>query len=483
MATGGWRLQSESGGGRAAVAACARPRYQPGLPRRHPPQAVAGAAGDSIRRRHAGLGLWCGNRACLPCMQCPPYVVTPMFVNTVSRLVAGALEHVEVAATVLSDPLHARPDIWRLIVEPHGQSIILKNGLSYYFFNLKQCMRDYCAKKNLIVSENFIDEQIVKLLVDTKSSCTGLPDIVNHVKNWIDSVEKTKQDDYTVIMPINQYYFRGEVNTDRLKIVKITDKKIEESMCPFPNPLKDLYNAKELSESNKTDIFAIVNTRANDKDSAVELAEAMVDQFVYAVKLVDPSAAASSRKNSYNGLLVSYPIYNASKERISVVNKRLNETTGMIQSKEFYDNLNEPWTLLLGFLFDSNPTELQKAIIDALYWYGEVDVHRHTLVSQYLYCLLGLEKLLVPKRKSEKAKAFGKNAAIVFNKSEEHAEFYEQYYKKRNSLVHEGPIMIYQEDVDTLRLRLRQILLELVSNTTKFIDLKSYYNTVHNIEW
>ena len=379
--------------------------------------------------------------------------------------------------------MYETPDLWRLITHATGHSIVIKSGVSYYFFTLKQRMRDYCIEKNLIVSEKFIDEQIIGLLVDSKASNMNLADIVCYVKNWIADIDKTTQSDYVVILPINQYHFRSEINTPHMKIVKITDKKIEDNLCKIPNALNDRFSAKELVDTNETDTFAIVTTRANDKESAIELSQAMVDRFVYAARLIDPNAIVSSRKNSYKELHMSYVAYDKSKTALSRAFTRLNDSPHIIQRSDFYDKFNKSWIQLLDFLFDSHPTKLQKSIIDALYWYGEVDVHRDTLVSQYLYCLIGLENLLVPIHERQKAKRFGKNAAIVLSGSVNHAAFYEEYYKKRNLLIHEGPVVIYQEDAESLRLWLRHILLNLVNNATKFIDLKSYYRDVHGIEW
>ena len=406
----------------------------------------------------------------------------PMLVNTVSRLVAGALAHVEIT-TLPFDSLPSRPDCWRLIVNPAGKSIVMKNGLPFYFFKLKQHMRNYCAEKNLIVSETFIDEQIVGLLVGSKASGTGLPDIAIRVKSWIDQIDKTTQDDYRVVLPLSRYHFRGDVNTTRIKIVKITDKKIADNFIPVSNSLKDGFNAQELAGINETETFAIARTRANDKESAVELAKGMVDRFVYAVRLIDPDSTASSRTNSYKKFYMAYIVYNTSKGEMTSVLDRLNEPPNRIQTDDCYNKFHKSWMRLLDFLFDNHLTDLQRSIIDALYWYGEVDTHRDTLVSQYLYYLIGLEKLLVPGHERQKAKKFGRNAAAVLDGGADCAELYEAYYKKRNSLVHEGPVMVYKDDVDSIRLWLRSILLGLVDNTDKYMDLESYYKGVHGIEW
>ena len=424
----------------------------------------------------------CGNCVCRLQRSCSLCTVTLMLVNTVSRLVNDALAHVEVT-TETSAQLHKRSDYWRLIISHPGHSIVMKRGLPHYFFKLKRLMRNYCAEKNLIVSENFIDDQIVKLLVESKVAAASLPDIASHVKNWIDNIDKIQQHNYVAIFPLTRYHFRGKVDTPHMKIVKITDEEISDNLWPISDALKDKFSPKELTSVNETDTFAIVNTRANDSQSAAELAQSMVDRFVYAVKLIDPNTTASSRKNSYKGLSVTHAIYNKSKDELRGVFERVNDPPNIIQEADFYDKFNEPWVRLLNFLFDNHPTELQKSIIDALYWYGEVDVYRDSLVSQYLYCLIGLEKLLVRNGEQRKAKKFGEHASIVLNGNVDHAGFYEEYYKKRNSLIHEGPIMIYKEDVDSLRSWLRQILLELVNNATKFIDLKSYYNDKHNIKW
>lgn len=405
-----------------------------------------------------------------------------MFVNEVSRLAADALAHVEIIPAT-SDLMQNRPDIWRVSIDFTGHSYVMKSGIVHYFLELKRLMRDYCAEKHLIVSENFIDEQIIQLLVDSKASNMSLPDVALHVKSWIVDIDKTKQDDYEVILPVNRYHSMGEVATPHIKIVRMTETAIDDNLCHIPRALEGRFTSKYLVDTNDTDTFAIINTRANDEKSAVELAHIIVDKFVYAIKLIDPNATASSRRKSYVGLPLSYGIYNKSKDRIRTAFTRLNEPPYTVQSNAFYNKFNKPWIRLIDFLFDGHLTELQKSIIDALYWYGEVDVHRDSLVSQYLYFLIGLEKLLVPNHERQKAKKFAEHAAIIFSGSAEHASFYEDYYKKRNMLIHEGPVIIYKEDADTLRLWLRSILLELVENATKFIDLKSYYKDVHGIEW
>lgn len=375
------------------------------------------------------------------------------------------------------------PDHWRVIAKHPGPSIVLKSGLSYYFFELKRHIRKYCAEKNLIVSETFIDEQIIGLLTDSKGSSTNLADIAFRVKNWVEDIGKTMQNEYKVILPLNRYHFRKEIDMPKMKIIKISDDPLEENLCSILTTRRDLIDAKNLAKDNETDIFAIITTRANDMKSAVDLAQGMLDRFVYAVKLIDPNTAVSSRKNSYESTLMSYAVYSESKNTLYTNLARLNEPSDIIQSSDFYDKFDKTWIRLLDFLFAEHPTELQKLIIDALYWYGEVDTNRHSFISQYLYCLIGLEKLLVSNHHHEKAKQFGLHASIMLHGNADHACFYEGYYKKRNSLVHEGPIIIYKEDADSLRIWLRQILLELIDNVPKYIDLESYYNDVHGIKW
>lgn len=405
-----------------------------------------------------------------------------MFVDVVGQLVVEALAHIEVTSATPGQ-LRKRPDLWWMIIEDTGRTIAMKNGLSHYFFKLKHQMRIHCAEKSLIVSETFIDEQIVKLLAGSKTANMDQAGITRHVQNWIDGIDKIQQDDYMVLLPISRYHFRGKVDTPSMKVVKVADEEIESDVWPIPDVFKDKFEIHELVNDNETEVFAIVNTRANDHKSAAELAQGMVDKFVYAAKLIDPNTTVSSRKNAYRGVLMSHATYNRSKGVLGGSHTLLDSPPDLIQDHTFYDKFDKAWTALLGFLFDTNPTELQKSIIDALYWYGEVDVHRDSLVSQYLYCLIGLEKLLVPNYGQGKAKKFGLHASIVLNGSIDHAPFYEEYYKKRNSLVHEGPIVLYKEDVDSLRVWLREILLKLIGNATKFSDLKSYYKDVHGVEW
>lgn len=402
-------------------------------------------------------------------------------VDAISRLVTDALAHVEVVKAPLA-PLLKSPGYWRVIVNP-DQLIVMKTGLPYYFFKLKRQVRAYCASKSITFSETFIDEQITKLLVDTKISSTEPSGIEARVKDWVSNLEKIKQEGYSIILPINRYQFRREVNTEQIEVVKMTDEKIKEALGSFPIPPEGWPTAKQLAEANETSTFAMARTRANDKESAVELATSMVDRFVYAVKLIDVDTTVSSRKNYYNALRLSYLAYSTSGGDLCIGSKHLNAPISTTPSKAFYDKLDKTWARLLDFLFKGSPTELEESIIAALYWYGEVDVSGDPLVSQYLYYSIGMETLLVPHYERSKTKTFGRNAAMILHGCAEHAGVYEEYYKKRNELIHEGPVVIYKEDVDNLRLWLRSILIHFIDNSDKFTDLKSYYNGVHGVDW
>ena len=81
-----------------------------------------------------------------------------------------------------------------------------------------------------------------------------------------------------------------------------------------------------------------------------------------------------------------------------------------------------------------------------------------------------------------KADNFGKNCAKIFSSDERYSEFYKNYYDKRNDISHQKIKEIYKEEIDTLRLSLRQLLLELVEFTDKYSTLKDVFQKEYGIQ-
>ena len=91
------------------------------------------------------------------------------------------------------------------------------------------------------------------------------------------------------------------------------------------------------------------------------------------------------------------------------------------------------------------------------------------------------KKLLLKKKEQKKTKKFGEHAAILFSGNRKYTKSYETYYEKRNDIIHDENIKIYNEEINTLQFNLRNLLLDMIENSDKFQNIESYYMNRHNI--
>lgn len=81
-----------------------------------------------------------------------------------------------------------------------------------------------------------------------------------------------------------------------------------------------------------------------------------------------------------------------------------------------------------------------------------------------------------------KADNFGKNCAIIFSGDEQYWEFWRKYYWKRNDLSHQKLVEIYKEEIDTLRLNLRSLLLQLIDFTDNYTTVSDVFDNEFGIQ-
>ena len=127
---------------------------------------------------------------------------------------------------------------------------------------------------------------------------------------------------------------------------------------------------------------------------------------------------------------------------------------------------------------------MQDVILSALYWFGESDVHTDSRVKLFLNYVNGLELVILHtyKDKRQKAVPFGKRCAKIFFGDEKYWEFWKDYYWKRNNITHKESVYIYKEEIDTLRIELRSLLLQLIDFTDKYNNLEDVFDKEYEIK-
>ena len=402
-----------------------------------------------------------------------------MIVDTINENVIEILKFSEIEDTprIKKLPNHTE---WRSIAfgPPKSCKFILKNKAAHYFFNIKGSLREYCSEENYKLSENYLDKTIVDFLISCKSSDMSNSDVMSRVKKWLEKLGVNLHE-YRIMLPVNHYDYNCNLTIDNIDIVKIDNDLIKKEF-PLDEPI--LFNAEDFIKENHTHVGAIITVKAHDVDAAKELAEELLDKFIFSIKLFDYGSFISTRKHSYETIGYSFFIYDKSAKLFHSSMDTYYIPCRITPNKEFYKNLENTWKKLTSFLYSKNLKPFQKSILASMYWYGSIDSLRDSNVKKFLYYLIGLEKVLLKKKEQKKGKKFGERMAIIFSGDLKHTKFYKKYYAKRNDLVHDENLRIYDEEVDTLRINLKYILLDMIENSDKYQDVGSYYKDKYNID-
>ena len=412
------------------------------------------------------------------------YNIQSLIINTINENVIDILKLSKIKDFTQRSDIFLNLTEWRAIgfgPQDSMKVFVLQDKAAHYFFNIKRILREYYSEKNYRLSENYLDKTIVTFLISCKSSKISDSDVASRVKEWLEKLDGVNQYEYRILLPVN-HYDHDHFTIDNITIAKIDNDLIKKYFATNKQLLTGLHDADYFMESNNTDIGAIITVKAHDVGAAQELAEELLDKFISSIKLFDSDSLISTRKYSYEQINYSIFIYNESRKSLRSIGHSYYTSGRMIHSKEFYKKLENAWGKLASFLYSEHMTAFQKSIFSSMYWYGSIDSMRDSNVKKFLYYLIGLEKLLLKKNEQQKGKKFGEHSAIIFSDDRKHAEFFKKYYDKRNDLIHDENIRIYDEEVTTLELNLRNLLLDMIEKSDKYQDVESYYKDEYKID-
>ncbi|MCH7561148.1 MAG: hypothetical protein IIC67_07260 [Thaumarchaeota archaeon] len=370
------------------------------------------------------------------------------------------------------------PDVWRSRRRGNDPDFfVLKKSAGYPFFRGLTYLRDQIKNKNLEFSDDFLNNSFVNF-VESQTRKNG--NVYNHCQTWFDDLCVSHPRKFVFLIPLSHYDYKHEIDLDIIKIVKITDEIINQEFS-IPKQLTQLYNAEELIQDNDTKTYAIVKLSAFEASAAEDAAYNVVEKFIYAIKLIDPGSHIRLRKRVMKQ--VNERILSSENGNFTDGGHTHNLPVRVTPSDDFYNKLQPYWDKLSSFLYSDNPTDLQQVILSTLYWYGETDVHTDSKVKQFLNFITGLEWIVlhVYERTLLKSNKFSQNCAILFSGDKKYSDFWEKYYSKRNDLNHQKLVDIYKEEIDTLRLNLRSLLLQLIKHTDNYDTLKEVFEKEYKI--
>lgn len=245
---------------------------------------------------------------------------------------------------------------------------------------------------------------------------------------------------------------------------------------------KQIYDMEydSLTKHNETKNIAIIEVESIEQDDAIQKANDNLKKFIHAEKLIDVGSFVTIRTKHYSQVNESIGVYNKTTKGYSSSSHNHHIPIRMTPSKEFYEKLEPYRNKLYKFLFNTNLTSLQQSIISSMYWLGEVDILRDTNEKKYLSYLTGLEKIVVKKHENQSKKKFALHMCAL-HKTPNEIQFYEDYYERRNQLLHDENLRIFDEQVFTLLSIMRRLLLEMIEHYDEYQNVEEFWLKQYNI--
>lgn len=356
-------------------------------------------------------------------------------------------------------------------VNYNNRFVITKQAAHYCL----KCL-DYLIKQiDIPFSETLYKKLFFEFLEEQKRNNSPL---TYSCKKFINKIQNIEESEYKFLIPISRSQYWKNIDFGKIKIVLLTEEILKEEFNPVDSRF---VNCEELIKNNETNIFSIVTVNAVDKTTAKEIAEMMTERYIYSRKLLDPSTFMRLRKNDLHQINES--ILMKKDGTLNFEGNNHDIPVRITPSRQFYEILKPYEEKLNNFLF--NPTtNLHEKILDALYWFGEIDYYKDSNIRKFLSRINGMEIILLNNFKDRKKfKKFGINASLFFTDGDEniYGEFYEGSYLKRSTITHETLESIFDQEELNQMSYLRQILLKLIDLSNNYSDLETLLKQEFNI--
>ena len=361
---------------------------------------------------------------------------------------------------------------------------------SYYRLKVKQYVRNKSEGWRVKLSDAYIKIELDELVYQLKIDATKYSTIGKNVNEWLKSLKALPVTNFRCILPINNVDYRKDFDYGTIKLKKLSALKLKKLMpshtlSGFLSPSE---SADRLISLNETEVFAIVDVQAKDKEQGAILANLNLSRLIHAMRLFDPSSGITERKyffppeTNYYYLMVDLD-----NDGISDGGCKPHLNTHIWKPAKYWKQVAPDWNKLRSFLFSDNPNQLQSTIITALYWYGDAGKPTEDNLSKFLKYVYGLENLVIFDNSYGKKNKMAIRLAPILNKiyGKNDEEFYskqiEKYYDLRSHALHAGKLSLDEEAITTTHEFLRDLIFEYIRLSKKYNDVPTMLDSEYSI--
>lgn len=410
-----------------------------------------------------------------------------MIIDNFKNNLKKVLEHTTFQDTLSRIDTESYPKIWRsqghirFFPERKQGTMILSNESAYFYYKFMKDFRKYCDDKNLYFSEQFLDKKVMEL-VEKFDGVDVDKEMLNFIQEFLCQFDKTNYHSYRIFLPINHYSYK-EINLDKFQIKKLTKEDFFRYTEKMDKKFKQIYDLEydSLTKHNETKTIAIIEVESIEEDDAIQKANNNLKKFIYAEKLFDVGSFVTPRTKHYSQVNESIGVFNKTAKTYSSSSHSHYIPTRVTPSNEFYQRLEPYRDKLYKFLFNTNLTSLQQSILSSMYWLGEVDILRDTNEKKYISYLTGLEKIAVKKHENQSKKKFALHMCALY-KTPNEIPFYEEYYERRNQLLHDENLRIFDEQAFTLLSIMRRLLLEMIDHNEEYQNIEEFWLKQYDVQ-
>ncbi len=358
----------------------------------------------------------------------------------------------------------------------------------YYWLKVIQFVRQKSKNWKIKLSDDFISNELEEFIYQLKIDRKKYGVMGQSIKNWLENLKELPITNFRFILPVNNVDYRKDLDFGKVKLKKLNLTKLRKlaSFRKQTGHFSAKETLKDLTSLNKTEVFAIVEVQAKDKEQGMFLANSNLKRLIHAMRLFDPPSGITEREYHFPETKFHYLIVNLDTNTFSASFSSLHLNAHIWRTNEYWKKITPYWNKLKTFLFSENLNEVQSIILSTLYWYGDAGKETEDELSKFLKYTYGLENLVIFDNKYDKRKRMAERIAIIFSKGDrKNHTFYknllEQYYDIRSGAIHAGKLIVDKEDVGTTHELLRTLIFEYIHLSKKYTDVKTLFKKEYSI--
>lgn len=352
----------------------------------------------------------------------------------------------------------------------------------YYWLKVIQFVRQKSQKWIVKLSDDFISNELQSFIYQLKTNKKKYGNIGKSVKEWLEALKKIPITNFRFILPVNHVDYRKDLDLGRIKLQKITLRKLKK-LATFDKT--GLFSARkvmaDMTTLNETEIFAIIEVQAKDQNQGMIFANLSLKRLIYAMRLFDPPSGITNREEYFPPVHFHYLIVNLDRDSLFLPNSNLHLNAHVWRTKEYWKRVNPDWNTLKKFLFSSSLNEVQSTILNALYWYGDAGREMDDDLSKFLKYTYGLENCVIFDNQYDKKNRMASRLSTIIGSDRQTQIFWndllKQYYDVRSGAIHSGKLVVEKEDVNTTHKLLRDLIFRYIRLSKKYTDLKTMFKT------